>query len=53
MNVARIWQALTSLDLTGRRVKSEPVAAGQPKQMWLELDWDWHDANLYRQRGQR
>ncbi len=48
---AFLWKAL--LDLTGRRVKSEPVAAGQPKQMWLELDWDWHDANLYRQRGPR
>ncbi len=53
MNAAALWKYLTALNLTGRRVKSEPVAAGQPKQMFLELDWDWLDANLYRQRGQR
>lgn len=50
---ARLFKSL--LDLAGRRVTPETVAPGQPKPrygMWLERDWDWHDANLYR-RGTR
>ncbi len=47
---ARLFKSL--LDLA-RRPMPAPGAASQPKQLWLERDWDWHDANLYRQRGPR
>lgn len=54
--IARLWQTLTTLNLTRRRVKSKPGATGQPEYaMWLERDrdrWDWLDADLYhRWRG--
>lgn len=53
MNAAAfLWKSL--LDLARPR-SSDRKAGGEPAThgMWLERDWDWHDANLYRQRGQR